>query len=87
MATTTVSRKASFSIPSLIAVIAAIWSFTSGAFFGLVLAIVAIVAGLLGVLLALAPGVRGGIASTVAVFAGGIGIVAAIVKAIIYLVG
>ncbi|MDB6078328.1 MAG: hypothetical protein JWO82_2075 [Akkermansiaceae bacterium] len=85
MATTTVSRKASFSIPSLIAVIAAIWSFTSGAFFGLVLAIVAIVAGLLGVLLALAPGVRGGVASTIAVLAGGAGIIAAIIKAIIYI--
>lgn len=85
MATTTVSNKASFSVPSLIAVITAIWSFYAGAFFGMILAVVAILSGLLGVMLALSPSVRGGVASIVAVLAGGIGVVAAIIKAVMWI--
>lgn len=85
MASSTVSSKASFSIPSLIAVATAIWSFYAGAFFGMILAVVAILCGLLGVVLALSPSVRGGVASMVAVLAGGIGVVAAIIKAAMWI--
>ena len=72
--------KAVFSIPSLIAIAAALGSFSTGAFWGLVLAIVAIVAGLLGVILSLSPKIRGGVFSIFGVLAGVIGIVAAIFK-------
>ena len=71
-----------FSIPSIIAIVCAIWSFFAGAAFGLVLAIIAIVAGALGTLLAVAPSRRGGMASLFAIGAGVLGIVAAIFKLI-----
>ena len=87
MAETTPSTRSSFSIPSIISVIAAIWSFTTGAFFGLVLAIIAIVFGLLGVLLSLSPAKRGGVVSTFGVGAGAIGVIAAVVKAIMWMLG
>ena len=69
-----------FSIPSIIAIIAAILSFTTGAFLGLVLAIAAIVFGAIGVMLSLSPSVRGGFVSILGVVAGLIGIIAAVVK-------
>ena len=69
-----------FSIPSIIAIICAIASFMAGAGIGFVLAIVAIVAGLIGVLLSLSPRVRGGMISIFSVVAGVIGIVAAVFK-------
>jgi hypothetical protein len=77
---TTRPQGAAFSVPSIIAVIAAVLSFTTGAFWGFVLAGIAIVAGLIGVLFALSPRVRGGMVSVVAVLAGLVGIIAAIVK-------
>jgi len=79
------SGRATFSIASIIAILAAIFSFTTNAFFGMVLAVVAIVFGLFGVLLALSPARRGGIASILAVIAGCLGIVAAVIKAIMWL--
>lgn len=75
-------NKVSFSIPSIISVIAAIFSFRVGATGGLVLATIAIVFGLIGFLLSLSPSVRGGIISIIGVIAGLIGIVAAVIKAI-----
>lgn len=54
------NQKAAFSIPSILAVIAAYFSFTTGAFWGFVLAGIAIVLGLIGLLLSLSPSVRGG---------------------------
>jgi hypothetical protein len=69
-----------FSIPSILAVICAIGSFATGAFLGFLLAIGAIVFGVLGVLLALAPAVRGGLISAVSIVLGLIGIVAAVFK-------
>ena len=83
----TSSRKgsASFSIASILAVVAAIFSFTSGAIFGFILALVAIFFGLIGVIMALSPARRGGFASTFAVIAGFAGIVAAVIKAVIWI--
>jgi hypothetical protein len=69
-----------FSIPSIIAIICAIASFMVGAGLGFILAILAIVAGLIGVLLSLSPRVRGGMISIFSVVAGVIGIVAAVFK-------
>ena len=69
-----------FSAPAIVAVICAVASFFFGATLGLILAVVAILAGLAGVVMALSPRVRGGLASTVAILAGVVGILAAIVK-------
>lgn len=57
-----------------------------GAFFGLLFAVVAILAGALGVVLSLSPARRGGIFSIVGVFGGAIGIIAAVVKAISWVI-
>lgn len=83
--TTQSSGNATFSVASLIAIAAAIGSFMVGAIGGLFLAVIAIIAGLLGVIIALSPAKRGGIASTMAVIAGGIGIIAAVIKAILWI--
>lgn len=80
--TMSTQNKVSFSIPSIISVIAAIFSFRVGATGGFVLAVIAIVFGLIGFLLSLSPSVRGGIISMIGIFAGLIGIVAAVIKAI-----
>lgn len=85
MATTTPVTGNSFSIPSLISVAAAIGSFMTGATFGLILAVVAILFGILGVVISLSPVKRGGIASTFGIMAGAIGIIAAIIKAIMWM--
>ena len=79
------TTKASFSIPSIIAVIAAIASFATGAFWGLILALVAIFFGVLGVVMSLSSTVRGGMVSTFSLLAGVAGIVAAGIKAIAWL--
>ncbi|MBK1880864.1 hypothetical protein JIN85_00475 [Luteolibacter pohnpeiensis] len=78
------TKKAAFSIPSIISIIAAILTFATGAFFGLIWAGVAVVFGLLGVLLSLSPSIRGGFLSILGVLGGLIGVIAAIIKAIAY---
>ncbi len=78
--------KAAFSIPSIVAVLAAIFTFQVGAFWGLVLAVVAIVGGLLGILLSLAPTRRGGLLSVFGVVGGAIGVIAAVIKTILWLI-
>ncbi len=75
-----VSEKPSFTIPSIIAVIAALISFKAGATLGVLFAVVAILLGLVGLFLSLLPGKRGGIVSVVSIVAGLIGIIAAIFK-------
>ena len=77
--------QAKFSIPSIIAIICAAASFASGAFFGFVLAMVAVVFGAIGFFLAFSSRVRGGMLSTLAVLAGILGLVAAVVKGIAWL--
>lgn len=81
-ANATPGSKAHFSIPAIIAIAAAVGSFMMGSGMGFVLAIIAIIAGVIGMLLAFAPSVRGGMVSMISIFAGLIGIVAAIVKLI-----
>ena len=79
------TSKAAFSIPSILAVVAAIFSFKVGAFFGFVLAGIAILMGIIGVLLALSPSKRGGVFSVIGVLGGAVGIVAAVVKAVMWM--
>ena len=73
-----------FSIPSILAVVCAIVSFMSGAFLGTIMAIAAIVLGLIGFLLALSPRVRGGMISVLSILMGVVGIVAAAFKLVIF---
>jgi len=77
-------NKPSVSAASIVAIIAAILSFNVGAFFGLIFAVVAFVAGLYGVLLAQSPRFRGGIISATAVILSFIGVIAAVVKFIMW---
>ena len=79
--------KPAFSIPAILALIAAIASFFQGATFGLLLAVAAILLGSLGILLSLSVRKRGGIVSIFSVLAGLLGIIAAIIKAMLYLFG
>ena len=79
------TSRASFSIPSIIALLAAVGSFMNGAILGMILAEVAIVFGILGVLLSLAPSKRGGVISTFGICAGVIGIIAAVIKAVMWI--
>ena len=72
-----------FSIPSILAMIAAVISFAVNPALGFILAILAIILGGVGVFLALAPQTRGGIVSVISILAGAIGIVAAVVRMII----
>lgn len=78
--------KAAFSIPSILSIVAAIFSFKVGAIMGLLLAGVAIVFGAVGFLLSLSPAKRGGIFSILGVAGGAIGVIAAVVKAIMWIV-
>ncbi len=75
--------KPHFSIPSLIAIGAAIASFFVGALGGFILALIAIAFGVLGVLLSLAPSVRGGFISIFSMLIGAVAIIVAIIKAVI----
>ena len=75
--------KPQFSIPSLIAMGAAIASFFAGALGGFILALIAIAFGVLGVLLSLAPSVRGGLISILSMLVGAVAIVMAIIKAVL----
>ncbi|WAC21384.1 hypothetical protein OVA24_08290 [Luteolibacter sp. SL250] len=75
------NSKASFSLPSLIALVAAILIFVvNNGFLVFLLAGVAIIFGLLGIILSLAPSVRGGIVSFLGIGAGLIGVIMAMVK-------
>jgi hypothetical protein len=85
MAQSPSNTRASFSIPSIIALLAAVGSFMNGAILGMILAGVAIVFGILGVILSLAPSKRGGVISTFGIGAGVIGIIAAVIKAMMWI--
>lgn len=79
------ANKAAFSIPSILAIIAAILSFYFGAILGLIFAAMALIFGVVGILLALAPQTRGGGISIIAILLSVIGVIAAIIKAIIWI--
>jgi uncharacterized membrane protein HdeD (DUF308 family) len=78
------TRSPAFSAPAIVAVICAVASFFFGAGLGLLLAIIAIVAGAIGVIMALSPNVRGGVASIISILAGVVGILAAVVKLFVH---
>jgi hypothetical protein len=78
-------HKTAFSIPSILAIIAAILSFSFGPILGLIFAALALIFGVMGIFLALAPRTRGGGLSILAVILSVIGVIAAIIKAIIWI--
>ena len=80
MSTPPSPKKASFSLVSIIALLAAILSFNFGAALGLVFAAVAFIFGVIGMILALSPKTRGGILSILAVGLSFIGVIAAVIK-------
>ncbi|MGJ8697940.1 MAG: hypothetical protein ACSHYF_16600 [Verrucomicrobiaceae bacterium] len=82
MSTVTTER---FSVLSIIAIVSAVLTFMTGPILGLIFAAVAVLAGLGGIILAASPRVRGGLTSTLAIVGGFIGVIAAIIKAIMWL--
>jgi len=74
-----------YSIASIIAIVAAIATFFVGAGAQFFIAIIAIIFGVIGMILALSPKVRGGIASTIAVIIALIAVVVAILRGIMHL--
>lgn len=83
MQTAVAQHKPHFSIPSIIAVGAAIASFFVRPGTGFALAFVAIIFGVIGLLLSFAPSIRGGLTSVLSLSLAAIGIVVAILKAIL----
>jgi len=76
------ARHPEYSLPSILAIAAAIASFFFGAFLGFALAVAAIVLGVIGMALAVAPSIRGGIISIISIVAGLLGIITAVLKLI-----
>jgi hypothetical protein len=78
------TSSAKYSVFAIIAIVAAVLSFTTGAVLGLVFAMVAILFGLIGMISASRSSVRGGFVGMLSIFAGVVGIFAAAVKAIMW---
>ncbi len=74
--------KPHFSLPSIIAIGAAIGSFFVGAAGGFILALIAIFFGIIGFIVAMAPSVRGGFISILSIILAALGIIVAIIKAV-----
>jgi len=79
------TSKASFSITSILAIVAAILSFKFGAILGLIMAALAFLFGAIGLVLALSPKTRGGGLSILAVILSFVGVIAAIIKTVMWL--
>lgn len=78
----------SFSIPSIVAILAAIGSFFTGSgILTIVLAVSALVAGVIGVILALSPNVRGGLISTIAILLSVVAAIIGVVRGVSNVVG
>lgn len=80
------SREASFSLPSILAIVAAIGSFFTGAALQLLLALAAIVLGVLGVTLSLSPAKCGGMTSILSIVLGVIAIVVALIRGLVAII-
>jgi hypothetical protein len=74
--------QAHFSIPSIIAIAAAVCSLFMGAFAGFILALIAIGFGIIGSLLAMSPNIRGGFISIFSLLIAAVGIILAIARLI-----
>ena len=81
--TRTTNTRPAFSIPSIIAIICAVATFiVDGAGTRMLLAVLAAVFGVIGCIIALLPGKRGGIISFVSLAIGAIAFIVAIVQAL-----
>jgi hypothetical protein len=72
----------SFSLPSILAIAAAIGSFFGGPVMQILLAIAAILLGAIGVLISISPAKRGGIMSMLSIVVGILAIIIAIVRGV-----
>ena len=72
-----------YSVPSMLAVAAAVGSFMVGAGLGIFLAIAAVVLGAVGIVLSVLPGRRGGLLSAISVLLGVVGVAVAIIRIIL----
>jgi hypothetical protein len=77
----TAQAKPHFSLPSLIALGAAIASLFVGALGGFILALIAIAFGVIGFLFAMSPSVRGGFISLLSLVVAAIGVIVAVIRA------
>lgn len=80
-------QRATFSLPSILAIVTAIVSFNVGAIPGLILAAIAFLLGVLGIVMAMSSRTRGGMLSILAIFLSFGGVIAAIVRAVGWAVG
>jgi hypothetical protein len=71
---------ASYSVPSIIAIISAMAAWFVGAWFSILLAIVAVAAGAIGVVISIHPAKRGGVLSAVAIALGVLAILVGIIR-------
>ena len=78
----TPGREASFSIPSILAAIAAVATFFVSSGTALLLSIVAIVLGLIGAVVAISPAKRGGIISIISILFGAVAVIVSIFRLI-----
>ncbi len=76
------AQSASFSIPSIVAVICAVASFGVGPGAALLLSLAAAILGIIGVVVSLLPNVRGGLISVLSLIMGSIGVIVAIIRLI-----
>jgi hypothetical protein len=81
--TTRSESGASFSIPSIIAIIAAAASWFVDAGWSILLAILALIFGIIGVVMAISPAKRGGVLSIVAIGLAALAIVVSIIALIL----
>ena len=72
-------QSASFSIPSIIAIVCAAGAWFVGPGWSILLAIVAIIAGLLGAVVAVSPAKRGGMLSIMAILMSALAIVVSVI--------
>ena len=79
----TLQTRPQYSIPSILAFVAAIASFFVRPGTGFLLAMVAIVCGVVGFVMSLSPSIRGGLISVFSLCLAGIGIIVALIRAIV----
>lgn len=78
-------RQASFSLPSILALVAAVGSFFGGALWQFFLALGAIVLGAIGVAVSASPAKRGGLISLASIGIGLFAIVVALIRGLLWL--
>ncbi len=79
-------QEASYSLPSILALVAAIGSFFGGALWQFVLAVGAVGLGMIGVIASISPAKRGGVISLISIVIGLIAVVVALIRGIWWII-